>query len=373
MKYKISALQLFSTMTLSLMGSAVLFLLGGKVRQDAWLVLILGIPVGIFEVIIYTSLFYKYPNDTLIGYMIKIFGKYLGTIICVFYLLRFFYNGARILREFGELTLVAVNPRASLHIIILIITVVVTYSIYSGIENICRLAQIILPIYLSLFFIEYILLFLTQGAIDLNNILPFFESGIKPIMKEIFPLGVEFPFGVSIIFTMIFPFVNKPEKVRRTSIYVVIFVGIILAFNTIMIISTLGVDFALASLFPLLETMRFVKVGSIDRIDILTILAFMVGLFFKITLHLYAAMLGTSQLLKIKDNKVKWLSIPFGILIFIASLIIAEDYPYHLHIGMKITPWIFFNLFITFPVLALIVNFFRKGRGKKKKKSRSAA
>ncbi|WP_066498789.1 GerAB/ArcD/ProY family transporter [Abyssisolibacter fermentans] len=367
MKYKISALQLFAVMTFSLMGSAVLFLLGGTLRQDAWLVLIFGIPVGIVEVIIYTSLFYEYPDDTLVGYMIKIFGKGLGSIICVLYILRFFYNGARILREFGELTLVTVSPRASLYVITLIITVVVTYSVYSGIENICRLAQITLPIYLCIFLIEYILLFMTEGAVDLNNILPFFESGIKPILMEIFPLGVEFPFGVSIIFTMIFPFVNKPEKVRTTTIYAIIFIGIILAFNTIMIISTLGVDFALSSLFPLLEAMRFVKVGFIDRIDILTILAFMLGLFFKITLHLYAAMLGTAQLLKVKNTNVKWLSIPFGILIFIASIIIAEDYPQHLHIGMNVTPWIFFNLFIIFPILALIIHFLKRGKSKTRK------
>ncbi|GAA0181664.1 spore germination protein [Clostridium sediminicola] len=358
MNYKISASQLFAAMVLSLMGSAVLFFLGASARQDAWLVLIFGIPVGIIEVLIYTTLFYKYPGDTLVIYMRKIFGNYIGTIICIFYILRFFYNGARILREFAELTLIAVMPDASLYLIALIVTIAVSYGAYSGIENIGRLAQITLPFYLCIFFIEYVLLFMTKGIVEFHNLQPIFEGGIKPILKEVFPLGVEFPYGVSVIYTMIFPFVNEPKKVRRTSIYTIIFIGLALSFNTIMIISTLGVDFASTSLFPLLQTMRFVKVGSIDRIDILTILTIMVGLFFKITVHLYAGIIGTAQLFNMKKDP-KWLAIPFGIGIYVTSMIIANNYPKHLSIGMNVTPWYFFNLFITIPVIALIIDFFK--------------
>ncbi len=64
MKVRISAYQIFSSIILVPYGSAILFLITPKAKQDAWIALLIYIIPGVILQIIYTSLWSKYPQDT---------------------------------------------------------------------------------------------------------------------------------------------------------------------------------------------------------------------------------------------------------------------------------------------------------------------
>ncbi|AIF50343.1 GerAB/ArcD/ProY family transporter [Pelosinus sp. UFO1] len=362
METKISAYQLFAIMVLLLFGSAILFFLTPEAKQDAWLALLIYIPVGIIESLLYTNLYYKYPNDTIVTYLPKIFGKFIGYILSVVYILYFTYLSARIVRDFSELILIVSLPELPSLIVSITIMVIFAYGAFAGIENISRAAQLTLPILMFFVILVFILLYATPDVVKMQNLKPVLENGISSVIKHGWLL-ITFPYGETIFFTMIYSSVNEAANVRKVSLLAVLFVGIILSLNTIMFIVSLGVAGASASLFPLFSTMRLIKLGFLERLDVFVIVIMIIGGFFKVSIITYAAMLGTSQLIKLKDPK--YLAIPFGLVIVIFSIFIAKNYPEHIVIGLKWTPlYIHIPLQIIVPLTALMIHYIKRGKKK---------
>lgn len=358
METKISPLQFFAAMILFSFGSSVLFFLTPDAKQDAWLVLLFYIPVGMIEQLMYTKLFYQYPNDTIVTYMPKIFGIYIGSFVSVLYIIYFTYQAGRIIRDFTELILISSMPDMLPLIIAITLAVIFVYGAFSGVENIARAAQLILPLWFVIFIGLFLLLYATGGIVKIQNLKPFLEKDIPSLIKDGWLL-VTFPYGETIIFTMFYSSVNEPAKVRKMSLLAILCLGMFLSLNTIMFIVSLGVISATSTLFPLFDTTRLIELGFLSKLDILIIITMVIGGFFKVSLLTYAAMLGTSELIKLKDPK--YLAIPFGIGIVIISRLIANNYPEHIIKGLKVNPlYINLPIQIIVPLAALIVYYIRK-------------
>ncbi|MDF3000861.1 MAG: spore germination protein [Bacillota bacterium] len=367
METKISPYQFFAAMVLFSFGSSVLFFLTPDAKQDAWLVLLFYIPVGMIEQLMYIKLFYQYPNDTPVTYMPKIFGIYIGSVVSILYIIYFTYQAGRIIRDFTELILISSMPDMLPFIIAITLTVIFVYGAFSGVENISRAAELILPLWIVIFIVLFLSLYASPDVVKFQNLKPFLEKDIPSLIKDGWLL-VTFPYGETIIFTMFYSSVNQPAKVRKTSLLVVLFFGIFLSLNTIMFIVSLGIIGATSTLFPFFASTRLIQLGFLSKLDIFVIITMIIGGFFKVSLLTYAAMLGTSQLIKLKDPK--YLAIPFGIAIVIISILIAKSYPEHIIIGLKVNPLrINFPIQIIVPFIALIVYYLRKLMKNPKKKN----
>ena len=358
MKTKISAYQLFFSIVLIPYGSALLFFITPNVKQDGWIAMIIYILPAIILQIVYTALWSKYPNDTIVTYMPKVFGKFIGTILSILYIIFFTYEAARVLRDITSLITITTMPKISFNLTSILLVLTIAYGVYVGIENLCRAAQVILPLLVFNFIIQWIFLFATPNALKFSNLSPILENGIIFVIKGGWKL-IAFPYGETILATMLFPSVVEKSRVRKSAILAVIFLGILLTLKSIMFTSVLGVDFASTSLFPLLQTMRIMRIGeSFDRVDIFLILIMVVSGFIKISFFTYGAMLGTAQLTKLKDTKQ--LAIPFSILILVTSLVIAKNYPQHIYIGQELNlSYIHLPLAIFIPIIALLVQWIK--------------
>lgn len=358
MKTKISAIQLFASIIIVPYGSAALFFLPPEAKQDAWIAMLIYIIPAVVLQIVYIYLWNKYPEDTIVTYMPKIFGKAVGYTISVLYIIFFAYEAARVLRDFASLIEISVMPNISLYIIAICIMAVVMYATYQGMENLARSAHVLLYLFVSLFIILLIFLFTTPDALTLSNLKPVLENGIADVTSKSWKL-ITFPYGESILLAMLYPSVVESEKVRKAALLGVTVEGILLSLHMIMYVSVLGVDFASTSLFPFIQTIRIMNVGeTFDRLDIVTILFLITGGAIKISFFMYGAMLGTSELVNLKDPGK--LAVPFGILIFITSFLIAKNYPQHIQIGHKFTlTYIHLPMTVVLPVIAVLVYYLR--------------
>lgn len=365
LKTKISVYQLFSMMLLFSYGTAALYFLTPEAKQDAWLTILLFMPVGVILQLLYTELYYLYPEDTLVTYLPKIFGRFIGYSLSVIYILFFFYNSARNLRDFAELILITAMPDMSLLVVSIVFIITFAYGAFAGLENMARAAQMALPIVIFFIIMILIALYATPNVVKFYNLKPVLENGILSVIKAGLMLPA-FPYGESIIFTMIYCSVNEPSKVRKISSFAMICIGILLSINTIMIIVTLGINFASTSIFPLYESMRLIKLGGIfDKLDILIIIWMSLVGSMKISIMMYAAMLGTLQLIK-KRNDPKYLAVPFGISILIISILIASNYAEHIWRGQQWTVYyIHYPLVVIVPLLALLVHYVKKALKKR--------
>jgi len=88
--------------------------------------------------------------------------------------------------------------------------------------------------------------------------------------------------------------------------------GINLTITMLINISVLGVDLTARSQFPLLSTVQSIQVADfLERLDVFFMLALVIGGFIKISVLLYAAVIGTANLFKIKSPSRTF--IPFGL------------------------------------------------------------
>ncbi|MGX9135032.1 GerAB/ArcD/ProY family transporter [Rummeliibacillus sp. JY-2-4R] len=368
-KAKISAYQLLVLIFLVEIGSAILVPLAIEAKQDAWLAVLIGLAGGCCLFWIYHSLYLYYPDIPLTEYMQRILGSALGKVFAFFYVLYFLYIAARVLRDFGEMLIIVFYPETPLFVMNVLMVLVVVYTVRKGIEVIARTGELLFII-MMLIGISGIILIIISSIIDISNLEPFLEEGLKPVIKTAFTETLYFPFGEVIIITMILPYLNQASKAMKTGLLGLGLSGLIIALIMAMNISVLGVNLILRSQFPLLSTIKTIEfAGFLQRMDITFMLSTVIGGFFKISLYFYASLAGTANLFNIKNSTQ--LAYPLGLLLLVLSITIASNFSEHVYEGLKVVPlYVHLPFQVIIPGLLLIIAFFRN-RKKQSKHSRN--
>jgi spore germination protein KB len=356
------------------MGTALVIPYGIAARKDAWLADLLGMCGGIILFYIHYFLFRQYPNMFLTGYVRKIFGKYLGWIIGLLYIIYFLYIAARNVRDFGDLMISSTLPITPLLVISISLVLVVCYVLYLGIEVVGRTGEIFLVI-LLLFGIAGNFLVLVSGNIDLHNLQSFLENGWKPVLTTIFPETINFPFGEAIAFTMIFPYLNQPGSLKKVGLFGLLSSGIILAWTASLNIAVLSVEEVERSTFPLLSTIGKVNLFEfIQRLDAIVVFSFLLTIFFKVSVLLYGVVIGLVELFNLKNYR--HILLPIGCILIYWSITIASNFSGHIEEGIFIGHSFHILFYMILPLLMLVVslirNRFKRVKDKKIKSESSA-
>jgi spore germination protein KB len=362
-KAKISGIQLFALMFMFELGTALVVNYGIEAKKDAWLAILLGMCVGITLFFVHYFLFRQYPNLPLTGYVRKIFGKYLGWVIGLFYILYFLYIAARNVRELGDLLLTSTMPKTPLLALLILFVLTICYVLYLGIEVLGRTAEIFIVILILLGFVGNFLVIIS-GNVDLQNLQPFLENGWKPIITAAFPVISFFPFGEMFVFTIILPYLNRPERVKNVWLSALILSGFVLSYTSALNIAVLSAEEMERSIFPLLLTIGKVNLFEfIQRLDAIVVFTMMITVFFKASIFMYGAVIGIVDLFKLKNHQQ--IVLPIGAVLIYFSMVIASNFSEqgeegYIHIQ---------NLSITFsmiiPLLMMLVVMIRNVLKKK--------
>ncbi|MDQ0246088.1 spore germination protein KB [Bacillus fengqiuensis] len=363
-KAKISVIQLFAMMFIFELGSALVVSYGVTAKKDAWLAILLGMGGGIVLFFIYYSLFRQYPHLPLTGYARKIFGKYLGWVIGLLYTVYFLYDAARNLRDFGELLLTSTMTETPLLAINILMVLAVCYVLYLGIEVLGRTTEVFIVVLLFLGVIGNLFIYLS-GNVDLNNLQPFLENGWKPTLTTAFPLLTFFPFGEMLVFTMLLPYLNRPELTKKVWLSALLSSGLILSYTTSLDIAVLGLGEVERSTFPLLSTIGKVNLFEfIQRLDALVVFTFLITMFFKISILFYGAVIGMVDLFKLKTHQQ--IVLPAGVMLIFLSMVIATDFAEHIEEGLYIVLYpLHLPFLVVIPLLMLFVAMIRNAFKKK--------
>ena len=356
----ISKYQLFSIMFIFEIGSTSLFSLGIDAKQDAWIVILVALVIGLGFIWVYTELQKSFPDKNYAEIIVTILGDKLGVPLALLYVIYWFWPAARNLREFGELIIITTLPGTPLIIILSILMLVSVYAISSGIEALARTSEIILPIFICCFTLLYLLIIMS-GQVDFTRLTPILANGFKPVISAAYPNVSVFPFGEMLIFFMFWKYSNDIKYVRNTTMLAVLFSGILVMFTLVMDIAVLGVKFTSLATIPLVEVVKLVNVGSIvSNIDALGVMVILFGGFYKMTLYLYGSVLVIATLMKMKNYKL--ILVILNIILLYVSIIFEPSYAYH----KWMTPFDNNNFSFIFvhiiPVLLLIIYWIKKKR-----------
>jgi spore germination protein KB len=358
----ISGLQLFYLMTGYVLGTAIIIGLGPNVKQDAWIFILIGMVSSLLLMVVYIQLSSYYPGDTLGQMLPKIIGKFLSYPVILLYILHFTYSAARACRELGDLIVTTILTETPIFVVIGSFTALMIYCLRSGVETLGRMAEIVFPIYIFSLILIWLLL-LSVDSFDIKNLTPVFGNGVMPVFQKAFPVAIDFPFGETIVFMMFFPFLSNKQTIRKIGLSSLLFGGILLTINSIMMISILGAEIYSKDLFTLLAATQMVSVADfLERFDALVILMMVAGVFFKFGGFTFGAAVAISQLFKLKQTRSVLLGL--GLVITPLSLISASSYVEHLEFGFKVfIPYVHTLLQIILPIFLLGIAFIRKKWG----------
>ncbi|MCZ8520896.1 MULTISPECIES: GerAB/ArcD/ProY family transporter [Paenibacillus] len=358
-KAKIDAAELTALMLLFEMGTSVVVGVGMQAKQDAWLAVLIGMGAGLPLFLLYAALYRRHGYQSLIGCLQALFGKPLGNLVSILYMVYFFYIAARVLRDFGGLLLSSILPLTPMEVVNFVMVIPVIYACLLGIETIGRVGEIFLGVIVLLGLLSIFLL-VASDVIHLENLMPPFVNGWKPVLQTAFPQTLTFPFGETVVFTMLLPCLNKPHLARRVGMAAILISGLALSFIIAANISVLTAYGAENATFPLLKTLGKIRLGEfIERLEVIAIITLIIGGFFKITVFLYASVTGLIEVFRIERRK-KLTIVCIGGLLFLYSLVMTGNYIEHIEVGLKIVPlYLHLPFQVGVPLLLLALTWLR--------------
>ena len=124
-------------------GSSPLFLLASQAGQDAWISVFVGMVCGLLLLIGVTLPIHRLePDKNLADMFCKYFGKGVGSLFVVSYIVYFCYKAVRNVREFGDLMGMYLMPKTPISIIMIIFLMMAAYAVFHGIEVFARITEI---------------------------------------------------------------------------------------------------------------------------------------------------------------------------------------------------------------------------------------
>lgn len=345
----ISDNQGISIMTLFIIGSTLVLGGGKKASQDAWIAALLSMIMAVPLLIIYARLLSLFPSKNLFEIIEKIFGKILGKIIILIFTLYFFHLGALVIRSIIEFVQIVSFPETPKFFIVLPIGVLIILMVKNGIEVLGRLSK---PILMFILFTAFFTITLSIPKMNLDNIKPILYKGWKPILENGFSL-LTFPFAETISFTVILDSLNQKNRPYKVYMLSLIIGGAFILLVSLRNILVLSVPNMLNHYFPAHSAIALIQIGDfLERIEIISVAAYLMTTYIKICVCLFATCLGVSRLFNFNDYTK--IAAPIAFLMLNLSLIIysgamemfewVDIYPYYaipFQIILPLLIWIF--------------------------------
>jgi spore germination protein KB len=362
LKENISLWQLFVLIITYETGTAVVVGVGNDAKQDAWIAVLIATFLGVPLVWMYWFLLSKVPDKNLFEIMEELFGRIPAMGLTLAYILFFFYDGTRDLRDFDELMASAILPKTPIEVISITLIFVIAYILHLGLEVLGRTSEIFIP-YIMGFILIVAILLLFSGEFRLRNLQPVLAEGFLPILKAVFPGLLGFPFGEMVVFTIVMDQTSKFKHVGKVSMIAIGLVGLLLVTAVVLQISTLGVDTRGRSNFPMLAAARYISIANfVERVDALVVFIMMLGVMVKISLLFYGGLKGLEYIFRIPYRPFVF---PMATLFALFSILIAENFAEHIQEGLKFVPlYIHMPFEVVLPIFILVFALWQQHRKK---------
>ncbi|SMQ87077.1 spore germination protein KB [Bacillus sp. OV166] len=321
--------------------------------RDLWISTMIGSVTGFILVYITFKLHERYLGETIIQYSEKIVGRLCGKIFGFFFIFICIYGDGIITRQYAEFVVGSFMPKTPLMVVIASMIFACALAVRGGIEGIARIAQLFIPIILILWVIIILLLL---PDMEIKNIFPIMENGMKPVFRGAIPLFGWF--NNVVILAMLLPFLSNSDKGMKygvISLCIVLLTLLALNITTLFIFGGITATFT----YPVMSAVRYISIADfLEHIESIVMAIWVAGAFIKISIFYYIIVIGTSQWLGLSNYRP--IVFPMGIYIIICSIWVAPNLQEFSHfVG---TTYILFNITMVFvfPLLLFIIAFTRK-------------
>lgn len=367
-KEKINGNQIFWMISTMQIGMTILLTITPSIavaKQDAWIAIAISTLFSAGLAYVLSRISIMYPGETLVTYAPKILGKFLGHIVILLYVIYWYTVLAIILRQYADFMIGTILPLTPVLVPIIGMLLVAAYVSFAGIEVLARCSEVFGPLVLLGIMLPLLLNF---SQFKINNLLPVMVDG-SPLVLLKGALPTASFLGDNILLMMILPFLSKPREGTKSAVLGSVVAGVFTMFSAMQCIAIFGYSAAARQTYPFLNLVRFISFGFLQNLDSIVIAIWIMGIFIKVSLYLFAASYGSAQWFGVK----RWRTV-----IFIAApvALVLAMLPRNFVDSSILYPQLVavpFNLpvhFILLPLLLWIVGFIRsKNKSKNKNKN----
>lgn len=182
-KEKISNHQLYSLTACATCGSSLLVVASPVTElcgRDGWIASIVSSLFGVVFILLYYALGQLFPNKNLIQIIRTVFGKWLGGIISIYFIIFCIHSGIQITAYIGQFITTEYLITSPVYSINLLILIIMAGALLYGLETTVRSSEILLKVVI---FIMAFLFLANISNIKVHYIQPVLENGFYPIIK----------------------------------------------------------------------------------------------------------------------------------------------------------------------------------------------
>jgi len=324
----ISERQAIILIIMFILGSSLLKGSGGPAKQDAWIAIIIAILWSIILFLMFSRILSLYPGKDLFDILQIVMGKFIGKFVSILMIWFAFHTGTLIFGNIFDYTEITVLDHTPVAIPMIFFAILIIWSLKEGIEVLGRWCEFFIWIVIIIFLI---ILLLTTPLTNINRLKPILNNGFTPVLKGAF-LSFTYPFGQTIILTMVFSNISKIKNYKKTFIVGLLVGGGFILGATISTTLILGSVSNSRLYFPGPTAVSLISIGQLfERLEMLVAIQFLVCIFTKISICTFAVCNGISKVFGFKDYK--FIATPVVLLMFNFAFFICKS-------SMELASWI---------------------------------
>jgi spore germination protein (amino acid permease) len=270
-------------------------------KHDAWIaVLIGGVVTGIVLWFMITML-RKYDSADLYGIHADVFGKWIGNMISIVYIIYLIACFFVIFMDYIEIIQVWIFPNLPTWQISLVLIGLSAYAVYGGIRVVVGVAFLSVIGTIWLIFI----IFVPIHYSDSTHLFPIWNIDLKHMIKGIHSTTLSM-LGFELIM-FIFPFVKEKNKTMLFAQLGNLFTTLIFTMVTIVSITFFAEDSLARTIWPVFSMFKIVRLPNLERFEFIAVSFWMLVILPNLCAYLWAASKGYSRVLHKKQKHGIWI------------------------------------------------------------------
>lgn len=268
--------------------------------HDAWISVLLAGLVTHFMLWVIIRLLKKYESSDLYGINYDLFGKWVGSLLNIMYMLYYLFVTAAILRNYIEVVQAWIFPDLSTWILAILITLLSVYAAYGGIRVIIGMCVIgFVVIFLTAVFFYYPLRYVIW-----SQLFPILE--VNPMKIAHGATQMSFSLAGYEMLLLLYPYVRDKANAQKHTQISVLFTNIVYMSIMIIAITYFSPCQLRRSIWPTINLLKIVKFSYLERIEFIVVSIWMLLALTGILLNMWAVTRGLNRMWGWKPKKMIW-------------------------------------------------------------------
>lgn len=261
--------------------------------QDGWIVAALSFVAVLIIVLTYMGYVHVFSACSIESAFTMAFGKWLGGGCMLWVTLWTAVTCTAILREWSVFIENSFFPSTPLYILALILSCLCSYAVYSGLEVIARMAQLIGPIVVV---VLLALMMLPLHHAHFEYLRPVLSSGWGPVVRAmVIPATFNLELMLSVFMVTSLKHATQAIRYLLYSGITLTGISILLQVVTIVVLGATGASMN----FPVLEAVRSISYGEfLQRLDPFYVSISLAVIFIKLSIVEYVMVRGLQSIIR---------------------------------------------------------------------------